>query len=95
MKPVQFSIITVTRNSERYLEECITSVLGQEQADLEYILVDGGSTDGTLAIIEKAAKTDSRMRWLSEPDQGISDAFNKGLTLARGEIIGILNSDDA
>lgn len=95
MKTVKFSIITVTLNSERYLEECMTSVLNQEQADLEYILIDGGSTDGTLAIIEKAAKADSRIRWISEKDQGISDAFNKGLALARGEIIGILNSDDA
>jgi glycosyltransferase involved in cell wall biosynthesis len=95
MKPVKFSIITVTRNSERYLDECMTSVLGQERADLEYILIDGGSVDGTLAIIKKAAQADPRISWISESDRGISDAFNKGLARAKGEIIGILNSDDA
>jgi len=93
--PVKFSIITVTLNSERYLQECLDSVLGQDLTDLEYILIDGGSVDGTLAIIEDAAKADPRVRWISEPDRGISDAFNKGLALAGGEIIGIINSDDS
>jgi len=73
----------------------MASVLGQERADLEYILIDGGSVDGTLTIIKKAAKADPRIRWISENDHGISDAFNKGLALARGQLIGILNSDDA
>jgi len=95
MNPVMFSIITVTRNSERYLAECMASVQGQERVDLEYILVDGASTDGTLDIIRAAADADPRIRWISEKDQGISDAFNKGLGMARGKIIGILNSDDA
>jgi len=95
MTPVMFSIITVTRNSERYLAECMASVQGQERVDLEYILVDGASTDGTLDIIKAAADADPRIRWISEKDQGISDAFNKGLAMARGTMIGILNSDDA
>jgi glycosyltransferase involved in cell wall biosynthesis len=92
---MKISIITVTYNSEEYLEQCIASVLGQELVDLEYILVDGCSSDATLAMIEKAAQADPRLRWISEPDRGISDAFNKGLALATGELIGILNSDDA
>lgn len=95
MTAVKFSIITVTRNSEPYLEECMASVLGQNPADLEYILIDGGSTDGTLAIIQQAAQADSRISWISEQDRGISDAFNKGLARATGDLIGILNSDDA
>jgi glycosyltransferase involved in cell wall biosynthesis len=89
-----FSIITVTFNSKKYLEETIKSVLSQDWPDLEYILVDGGSTDGTLDIIREYAEQDGRIRWVSEPDEGIADAFNKGLALACGEIVGIMNSDD-
>lgn len=88
------SVITVTRNSSLYLDEAITSVLGQDYRELEYILVDGGSSDGTVEIIKGHAAADPRIRWISEPDRGISDAFNKGLGRATGEIIGILNSDD-
>ena len=91
---MRFSIITITYNSERYLEETIKSVLSQDCADFEYIIVDGGSTDGTLEIIQRYAGADERIRWISGPDEGISDAFNKGLALASGEIIGIINSDD-
>jgi glycosyltransferase involved in cell wall biosynthesis len=89
-----FSIITVTFNSARYLKEAMESVLSQDGVDLEYILVDGGSTDATLELIRCQAAADSRVKWLSGPDEGIADAFNKGLALATGEIIGILNSDD-
>jgi glycosyltransferase involved in cell wall biosynthesis len=91
---VKFSIITITRNSEQYLEETIRSVLSQDYVDFEYILIDGCSTDGTLDIIKESAAKDGRVRWHSEPDEGIADAFNKGLTLASGEIVGIINSDD-
>ncbi len=91
---MNFSIITVTFNSKRYLEETIRSVLTQAFVDLEYILVDGGSTDGTLDIIRDHAAKDRRIRWISEPDEGIADAFNKGIALASGEIVGIINSDD-
>lgn len=89
-----FSIITPTFNSQKFLEETIQSVLSQEGADFEYIIVDGGSTDCTVDIIMQYAEKDSRIRWFSEPDEGIADAFNKGITLARGDVIGIINSDD-
>lgn len=89
-----FSIITPTFNSRKFLEETIQSVLSQEGADFEYIIVDGGSTDGTVDIIKRHAEKDNRIHWLSEPDEGIADAFNKGIDLARGDIVGIINSDD-
>lgn len=89
-----FSIITVTFNSKKFLTETIKSVLSQDYPDFEYIFVDGGSTDGTLEIIKAFASQDSRIRWVSEPDNGISDAFNKGILLAKGDIVGIINSDD-
>lgn len=91
---MRFSIITVTYNSSRFLAETIQSVLTQEYADLEYLLVDGGSSDGTLEIIKSFAAQDPRIRWISEPDEGISDAFNKGLAMSTGELVGIINSDD-
>jgi glycosyltransferase involved in cell wall biosynthesis len=89
-----FSIITITYNSKAYLEETIRSVLDQDFADFEYLLVDGGSTDGTLALIEKYAARDRRIRWLSEPDKGIADAMNKGIRMASGDIVAHLHSDD-
>ena len=89
-----FSIITVTYNSSKYLAETMNSVLTQDFADFEYIIVDGGSTDGTLEIIKEFAAQNGCIRWMSEPDNGISDAFNKGIALATGDVIGILNSDD-
>lgn len=89
-----FSIITITFNSREYLAETIESVLSQDFAEFEYIIVDGGSTDGTLEIIRRHAAADPRIHWISEPDNGISDAFNKGIRMAQGEIVGILNSDD-
>ena len=91
---MKFSIITITFNSRQHLAETIESVLLQDQTDFEYVIVDGGSTDGTLEIIREYAAADPRIRWISEPDDGIADAFNKGLRMARGEIVGILNSDD-
>lgn len=90
-----FSIITVTYNSERFLAEAMRSVLSQDGVALEYLIVDGGSKDGTVALINEFANHDSRIRWISEPDNGIADAFNKGIRMSRGEMIGILNSDDA
>ncbi|WP_162052396.1 glycosyltransferase family 2 protein [Pontibacter pamirensis] len=86
------SVITVVYNGEKYLEHTIQSVLDQTYKNVEYIIVDGGSSDGTLDIIRKY---DSQIAyWKSEPDRGISDAFNKGIALATGEVIGILNADD-
>ncbi|HIJ87340.1 MAG TPA: glycosyltransferase [Desulfuromonadales bacterium] len=91
---MRFSIITVTYNSRTFLTETIQSVLSQDFCVFEYIIIDGGSSDGTLDIIRSSADKDSRIRWVSEPDDGISDAFNKGIRMACGDIIGILNSDD-
>ncbi|MEI6704154.1 MAG: glycosyltransferase, partial [Deltaproteobacteria bacterium] len=75
---MRFSIITVTYNSRAFLAETIQSVLSQDFEDFEHIVIDGGSSDGTLDIIRCFAAADSRIRWISEPDDGISDAFNKG-----------------
>lgn len=86
------TIITVVFNGEKYLENTIQSVLNQTYKNIEYIIIDGGSTDKTIDIIRRYDKQISY--WLSEPDEGISDAFNKGISLSKGEIIGILSSDD-
>jgi glycosyltransferase involved in cell wall biosynthesis len=92
---VKLSIITITYNSAATLPVTIDSVLIQQGVDLEYIIVDGASTDGTVEVIKRAAAQDDRIRWISEPDKGIADAFNKGLKMATGDWIGIINSDDA
>ena len=86
------SIITPSLNSEKTIEDTIKSVVNQTYSNIEYIIVDGGSRDGTLKIIERYQEKISR--WISEPDQGIFDAMNKGIDLSSGEIIGIINSDD-
>jgi len=86
------SVITVCLNSEKYLEETIKSVVGQTYRNIEHIIIDGGSTDGTLDIIKKYQ--DCIAYWVSEPDQGMYDAMNKGIARAKGELAGILNSDD-
>lgn len=88
----KISIITIAYNSEKTIERTIKSVIQQNYSNLEYIIIDGGSTDGTLDIIRKY-ETKITV-WQSEPDNGISNAFNKGIRLATGEIIGIINSDD-
>ncbi len=90
-----FSIITVCFNSERTIERTIKSVLEQSCQDYEYILVDGASSDRTLEIIhEYEPLFKGKMKVISEPDQGIYDAMNKGIRAASGELIGIVNSDD-
>jgi glycosyltransferase involved in cell wall biosynthesis len=86
------SIITVVFNGERYLEQAIRSVLEQSYVNIQYIVIDGGSTDGSVSIIRNHG--DRIARWISEKDEGISDAFNKGIAHCDGEIIGILNADD-
>jgi glycosyltransferase len=92
---MKISIITVTYNSEKTLQNTIDSVLFQTYSDIEYIIVDGKSTDSTLDIIkENEQRFKGRMHWISEPDNGIYDAMNKGIAAASGDIIGILNSDD-
>lgn len=88
----KITIITITYNSEKTLERAICSIINQKYDNIEYIIVDGGSNDGTIDIIHKYEKFISK--WVSEPDDGISDAFNKGIAMASGDIIGIINSDD-
>lgn len=88
----KISIITITYNSEKTLEQTIQSVVGQDYNNIEYLIIDGGSTDKTLDIVERYRDKISFV--ISEPDKGISDAFNKGIFYATGEIIGIINSDD-
>lgn len=86
------SVITITFNSAEHLDETIRSVIGQDYPRIEYIIVDGGSTDGTLDIIRKY---EGRIgKWISEPDRGIGDAMNKGIRMASGDIVGIIHSDD-
>ena len=89
---MKVTIITVTLNSAKFLEDCIQSVIKQDYKDIEHLVIDGGSTDGTLAIIEKY--TGHIARWVSEKDKGMYDAVNKGMRMAGGDIIGTLNSDD-
>lgn len=91
-KTMKFSVITISYNSEATINDTIQSVLSQDYPDIEYIIVDGGSKDNTLEIINKYK--DKIAKIISEPDQGIYDAMNKGIKLATGEVIGILNSDD-
>ena len=80
------SIVTPSYNQGRYIEATIESVLGQDYPHLEYLVMDGGSTDHTLAIFKRY---EGRLRWISEPDRGQADAINKGFRMARGEILGL------
>lgn len=90
-KPL-ISIVTVVYNGAEFLEDTIKSVLEQKYDNVEYIIVDGGSTDGTLDIISSYSNFIDY--WVSEPDSGIYDAMNKGILLSTGSILGIINSDD-
>ena len=89
---MKISLITVTYNSEKYLAKCIESVRSQDYAHIEYIIVDGASADNTLSLIRSSP--DVVTKWITEADRGMYDAINKGLKLATGDVIGILNSDD-
>ena len=86
------SIVTVVYNGEKHLEESIKSVINQTYDNVEYIIIDGGSTDGTVDIIKKYE--DKIDYWVSEKDGGIYDAMNKGIVISHGKIIGIVNADD-
>ncbi len=88
----RISIITPTYNQAKFLERCINSVISQDIKNLDYIIIDGASTDDTVDIIKKYEE--SLNYWISEPDKGQSDAINKGMTKAAGKIINWLNSDD-
>jgi glycosyltransferase involved in cell wall biosynthesis len=89
---VKVSIITVVYNGHETIRDCIESVLGQTYEDLEYLVIDGASTDGTVQLVERYG--DRIARFLSEPDKGLYDAMNKGIALATGDVIGFLNADD-
>ncbi len=89
---MKFSIITATYNSALYLEKTIESVLSQSYSDIEYIIVDGNSTDATHEIIKKYSESISAL--LIEDDESMYDAINKGIRISTGDVIAILNSDD-
>ena len=90
---MKFSIITPCYNSAEYIEQCILSVKNQNYKDFEHIIVDGGSTDGTVAIIKKYENT-YNMKWISEKDNGMYDAINKGFAMAEGDVYSWINADD-
>lgn len=87
----RFSIITPSLNQARFICQTIESVLSQDYPDIEYIVMDGGSTDSTLEILREYS---GRLQWVSEKDEGQADAINKGIQRATGELIGFINSDD-
>ncbi|WP_316806901.1 glycosyltransferase family 2 protein [Pedobacter agri] len=89
---MKISIITVVYNGERYIKDCIDSVIHQSYQDIEYIIIDGCSTDSTLQTITKYKRYITH--FVSERDNGLYDAINKGIKIATGEVVGILNADD-
>ena len=89
---LKVSIITICRNRQATIEQALRSVISQTYPELEYIVVDGASTDGTVEIIRRYSP--QLTYWCSEPDRGIADAYNKGLAWVQGDVVGILNSDD-
>ena len=91
---MKISIITITYNSAKTVQRALESVQSQTYKDIEHVIVDGASTDGTKELIEAYAKQHKNVRWISEKDKGIYDALNKGIKLATGDIIGFLHSDD-
>lgn len=92
---MKISIVTVTYNSAATLRDTIESVLKQQYQDYEYLVIDGGSKDNTVEIIQEyAPKFAGRMRWVSEKDKGMYDGINKGIRMATGDVVGIINSDD-
>ena len=92
---MKISVVTVTFNSGKTVEDTIKSVLSQEYKDYEYLIVDGGSKDNTVEIVKKYEPLfEGRMRWISEKDKGMYDGINKGIRMATGDVVGIINSDD-
>lgn len=92
---MKITIVTTTYNSASTLRDTMESVLAQTHKDIEYWVIDGGSEDDTLGLIKEYEPLfDGRMKWISEPDNGLYDALNKGISRATGDVVGILNSDD-
>lgn len=92
---MKISLITATYNSAKTISDCMNSVLAQNYDNFEYIVIDGCSTDNTVKILKDyETKFQGRMHWVSEKDRGIYDAMNKGIKMATGDVVGILNSDD-
>ena len=88
------TVITVVKDNKKNIEETIKSIIEQTYKNFEFIVIDGNSSDGTLEIIKKYDHLNLIDYWISEADSGLYDAFNKGLSFARGEMIGFVNSDD-
>ena len=88
------TVITPVYNNNEYISLCIENVLAQQCPHVEHLIIDGGSADGTVETIRKAAARYPHVRWVSEPDKGQSDAMNKGIGLAQSRVIGFLNADD-
>ncbi len=92
---MKVSLVTACFNSASVIRTALDSVLAQKDVDLDYIVVDGGSTDGTVDILkEYEPKFNGRMRWVSEHDRGMYDAINKGARMATGDVVGLLHADD-
>lgn len=92
---MKISIITATYNSGATLRDTMESVLAQDYSDFEHIIIDGASKDNTLDIVKEfEPRYEGKLRWISEPDGGIYDAMNKGVLMAAGDVVGLLNSDD-
>ena len=92
---MRISVITVSYNSAATLRDTMQSILSQNYCDWEHIIIDGGSKDNTIQIIKELEPLyEGRMKWVSEPDKGLYDAMNKGIAMATGDVVGILNSDD-
>jgi glycosyltransferase involved in cell wall biosynthesis len=92
--PTQLSVITPVLNGIRFIESCIRNVIDQQCGEVEHVIVDGGSTDGTVELIRKYAGEHAHIRWLSEADQGQAHAMNKGIARANGKILGFLSVAD-
>lgn len=91
---IMISVITPVYNGEKFIESCLQVVIEQNCPDIEHIIVDGGSKDRTVEIIKQYAEKYSHIRWISEKDKGQSDAMNKGIAMAKGQILSFLNVDD-
>jgi glycosyltransferase involved in cell wall biosynthesis len=91
---MRLSIVTICLNGAATLERTIASVTAEGSPPVEYVVVDGGSSDGTVEIVRHAAAAGRVTRWVSERDEGISDAFNKGIRLTTGDVVGMINADD-